>query len=205
VAPELSGIVRPHAFVTEQVQVRERDTDLDEPLRQAAEALRTPGVNPTVVDAVRAMYRRLGIDPTKTRPSSEALLRRLRKGGDLPRVNTLVDVVNWCSAESGLPFGLYDLAKIQGTVEVRLGWEGEQYGGIRKDVVHLAGRLTLADAAGPFGNPTSDSARTMITTETRSALVMIFVPATVERAVSPATEHTVRERIRQYSTASDRR
>jgi DNA/RNA-binding domain of Phe-tRNA-synthetase-like protein len=205
VAAELTGIVRPHAFVIEHVQVRERDTDLDEPLRQAAAALRTAGVNPSVADAVRAMYRRLGVDPTKTRPSSEALLRRLRKGGDLPRVNTLVDVVNWCSAESGLPFGLYDVGKIQGAVEVRLGRAGEQYGGIRKDVVHLAGRLTLADAAGPFGNPTSDSARTMITTEARSALVMIFVPATLEREIGPVTEQIVRERIARYSATPDHR
>ena len=54
------------------------------------------------------MYRRFGVDPTKTRPSSEALLRRVRKGDALPRVNNLVDVINWCSLESQLPFGLYD-------------------------------------------------------------------------------------------------
>jgi DNA/RNA-binding domain of Phe-tRNA-synthetase-like protein len=203
VAPDVAAIVRPHAFVTEHVQVGDTDAALDLALRVAAGALRIAGVSPAVADAVRAMYRRLGIDPTKTRPSSEALLRRLRKGGELPRVNTLVDVINWCSAESGLPFGLYDLGTIQGTVEVRLGRAGEEYGGIRKDVVHVAGRLTLADAAGPFGNPTSDSARTMITTETTSALVVIFVPATVEREVGPATEQTARERIARYSATPD--
>ena len=60
---------------------------------------------------------------------------------------------------------------------LRLGQPGEEYAGIRKDAVHLAGRLTLADAAGPFGNPTSDSARTMVTTATTRALVVVFAPA----------------------------
>ena len=56
---------------------------------------------------VRAMYRRTGLDPTKRRPSSEALLRRVRKGEPLPRINSLVDVCNWCSLEFQLPYGLY--------------------------------------------------------------------------------------------------
>jgi DNA/RNA-binding domain of Phe-tRNA-synthetase-like protein len=196
----VAAIVRPHAFVSENVQVRERDGALDEPLRRAAAALRTAGVNPAVTEAVRAMYRRLGIDPTKTRPSSEALLRRVRKGDDLPRVNSLVDVINWCSAESGVPFGLYDLHRIEGAVAVRLGAPGEEYPGIRKDVVHLAGRLTLADAAGPFGNPTSDSARTMITTATTAALVVIFVSAALDADVGPGIERQVRERVGQYAS-----
>ena len=85
------------------------------------------------------MYKRLGLDPTKTRPSNEALLRRVRKGGTLPRVNALVDVVNWCSVEFQLPYGLYDRAQMRGPVTLRLGRDGEEYAGIRKDVVHVGG------------------------------------------------------------------
>ena len=69
-----------------------------------------------ITAAVRTMYKRVGLDPTKTRPSSEALLRRVRKGDELPRINSLVDIINWCSLESQLPFGLYDLSKIVGPV-----------------------------------------------------------------------------------------
>ena len=115
------------------------------------------------------MYKRLGIDPTKTRPSSEALLRRIRKGDALPRINSLVDVVNWCSVESQLPYGIYDADRIDGSAALRVGRAGESYAGIRKDTVHVDGRLTLVDANGPFGNPTSDSARTMVTTATTRA------------------------------------
>jgi DNA/RNA-binding domain of Phe-tRNA-synthetase-like protein len=123
------------------------------------------------------MYKRLGLDPTKTRPSNEALLRRIRKGGAIPRINAMVDVINWCSVEWQLPYGLYDRARMRGPVTLRIGRDGEEYAGIRKDVVHVAGRLTVADDDGPFGNPTSDSARTMVTTATTAALVVVYAPA----------------------------
>ena len=131
---------------------------------------------------VRAMYRRFGIDPTRTRPSSEALWRRLRRGLPWPRINTLVDAGNRCSLETQLPFGLYDLDRVAGRVELRAGAAGDQYAGIGKPVVHLAGRPALFDDSGPFGNPTSDSARTMITTSTRRALVVVYAPPAVPRA-----------------------
>jgi DNA/RNA-binding domain of Phe-tRNA-synthetase-like protein len=92
----------------------------------------------------------------------------------------MVDVCNWCSLEFQLPYGLYDADRIEGNVVLRLGREGEAYAGIRKDEVHVGGRITLADLVGPFGNPTSDSARTMVTTATRRALVVVFAPIEVE-------------------------
>jgi DNA/RNA-binding domain of Phe-tRNA-synthetase-like protein len=100
----------------------------------------------------------------------------VRKGDRLPRINSMVDVCNWCSLEFQLPYGLYDAAHISGDVELRLGREGESYAGIRKDAVHVGGRITLSDAEGPFGNPTSDSARTMVTTATTRALLVVFAP-----------------------------
>jgi DNA/RNA-binding domain of Phe-tRNA-synthetase-like protein len=136
------------------------------------------------------MYRRVGLDPTKTRPSSEALLRRVTRGEPLPRINSLVDICNWCSLAFQLPYGLYDVDRISGDVEMRLGRAGEEYAGIRKDVVHLAGRLTLADAAGPFGNPTSDSARTMVTIQTRRALVAVFTPRSLAGSLPHVLEQT---------------
>ena len=144
------------------------------------------------------MYKRVGLDPTKTRPSSEALLRRVRKGDALPRINSLVDVINWCSLETRVPFGLYDLARIEGDVTLRLGRDDEAYAGIRKDTVHVAGRLTLADTAGPFGNPTSDSARTMVTPATTSALVVIFVPALLGADVGERARTLTEARARQF-------
>jgi DNA/RNA-binding domain of Phe-tRNA-synthetase-like protein len=151
---------------------------MDAPLAAAEAAVRAHPPEESV--AVRAMYKRVGIDPTKTRPSSEALLRRVRKGGSLPRINSMVDVCNWCSLEFQLPYGLYDADQIDGDVELRIGREGESYPGIRKDDVHVGGRIALVDARGPFGNPTSDSARTMVTTATTRAMLVVFAPVSLE-------------------------
>ena len=177
--PAVASFARPGWFIVEGVRVVERDAAMDEPLRQAAETMRRQVESADVTAAVRTMYKRAGIDPTKTRPSSEALLRRVRRGDELPRINSVVDVINWCSLETQLPYGLYDLDRITGDVVLRLGRPGEEYAGIRKDAVHVAGRLTLADDVGPFGNPTSDSARTMVTTATARVLVVIFCPVAV--------------------------
>lgn len=195
VASEVEAIVKPGWFVAEPLRVVDRDEAMDEPLRRAAAALRIAVESADITTAVRSMYKRCGIDPTKTRPSSEALLRRVKRGDELPRVNSLVDIINWCSVETQLPYGLYDLDKINGDVALRLGHPGEEYAGIRKDAVHVGGRLTLADAAGPFGNPTSDSARTMVTTATTRALVVIFCPVAVSQATLDAAVALTKARI----------
>jgi DNA/RNA-binding domain of Phe-tRNA-synthetase-like protein len=174
-APALTAIVTPATLRWTGARVVEHEPRLDAMFAAAEAALRAHP--PADTGAVRTMYKRIGLDPTKTRPSNEALLRRVLKGQPLPRVNSMVDVINWCSVEFQLPYGLYDLAHIVGPVTLRTGHEGEEYAGIRKDVVHVAGRLTVVDDLGPFGNPTSDSVRTAVTTATTDALVVIYAPA----------------------------
>ena len=177
-APDLSSIVRPGVLWLGGATVVDRDPRMDAPLAAAESAVRSRP--PAEITAVRTMYKRVGLDPTKTRPSSEALLRRVRKGDSLPRINSMVDVCNWCSLEFQLPYGLYDAAHIDGDVELRIGRAGESYPGIRKDAVHVEGRIALADRVGPFGNPTSDSARTMVTTATTQAMLVVFAPREVD-------------------------
>jgi DNA/RNA-binding domain of Phe-tRNA-synthetase-like protein len=174
VSPELASIVRLGALAFDGMVVVAHEARLDAPLAAAEAAVRAQP--PAESAAVRTMYRRTGLDPTKRRPSSEALLRRVCKGEGLPRINSLVDIGNWCSLEFQLPYGLYDLDRIEGDVTLRLGAEGESYEGIRKDDVHVDGRITLADARGPFGNPSSDSARTMVTESARRVLLIVFAP-----------------------------
>ena len=129
------------------------------------------------VARARELYRRFGLDPTRVRPSSEALLRRLKKGEPLPRINSLVDVANALSVQLQVPVGLYDLDKVKGDeLVIRLGTKGEGYSGIGKERVNVEGRICVADAEGPCGNPSADSARTMITTETERAAWIYFLP-----------------------------
>jgi DNA/RNA-binding domain of Phe-tRNA-synthetase-like protein len=158
-----------------ELEVTEPREDFELEVARATQAARVGQVGP--VAAARALYRRFGTDPTRMRPSSEALLRRLKKGEPLPRVNSLVDVANALSVQLQVPVGLYDLDKVKGDeLVVRLGADGERYMGIGKERVNVAGRICVADAEGPCGNPSSDSARTMITTETERAAWVYFLP-----------------------------
>ncbi|HEY2599129.1 MAG TPA: phenylalanine--tRNA ligase beta subunit-related protein [Candidatus Dormibacteraeota bacterium] len=166
-------------FELHELEVMEPREDFELEVKRTAQAVKTGDVADPA--PARALYRRFGIDPTRVRPSSEALLRRLKKGEQLPRINSLVDVANALSVQLQVPVGLYDLGKVRGEeLVVRLGGEGESYTGIGKERVNVAGRICVADAEGPIGNPTSDSARTMITTDTERAAWIYFLPVSDE-------------------------
>jgi DNA/RNA-binding domain of Phe-tRNA-synthetase-like protein len=187
VSPELRGRVRLGLLALDGVSVQEADAALAAEIEAYGAQLRRlhgDGKSADVPGAAdaRALYKALGLDPTKTRPSSEALLRRVLKGEALYRINTLVDAMNLCSLRSQLPFGLYDLDRIELPVVLRKGAPGESYEGIRKAAVNVEGRPVLADARGAFGNPTSDSARTMVTLQTRAALVTVYAPSSFGEA-----------------------
>lgn len=124
----------------------------------------------------RELYRSIGLDPTRHRPSPEALMRRILRGDPFPMVHPAVDLGNLWALSHGLPVGLYDLSKLTPPLTLRLGRPGESYAGIRKDEIHLEGRLTLADARGPFGNPTADSLRTAVDEASRDLLFVLFAP-----------------------------
>jgi DNA/RNA-binding domain of Phe-tRNA-synthetase-like protein len=167
------------ALELHELEVTEPREDFELEVARATSAARSGAVGDT--RRARALYRKFGIDPTRVRPSSEALLRRMKKGEPLPRVNSLVDVANALSVQLQVPVGLYDMGKVLGDeLTIRLGREGESYSGIGKDNVNVAGRLCVADARGPIGNPTSDSSRTMITTDTERAAWIYFLPVTDE-------------------------
>ena len=128
----------------------------------------------TAILATRSGYKSLGKDPARYRGSAEALIRRVIAGKGLPRIHSVVDIINIVSVESRLPIGLYDLAHVQGDITFRAGHAGETYKGIGKYDLNLEGLPLFADELGPHGSATSDSERTMVTPETRSVLA-IFV------------------------------
>ncbi|HET7465560.1 MAG TPA: phenylalanine--tRNA ligase beta subunit-related protein [Candidatus Dormibacteraeota bacterium] len=167
------------ALELHELEVTEPREDFELEVARATQAVRAGTIGD--VGRARALYRRFGTDPTRMRPSNEALLRRLKKGEPLPRVNSLVDVANALSVQLQVPVGLYDLEKARGDeLVIRLGAEGEGYTGIGKEHVNVAGRLCVADADGPCGNPSADSARTMITTSTERAAWIYFLPVSDE-------------------------
>jgi len=143
------------------------------------------------IAAMRSAYKALGKDPSRYRGSAEALLRRVLSGKGLYQINSVVDINNLVSLESLNPAGTYDLERITPPIELRIGAAGESYKGIGKDLINIESLPVFADAAGPFGSPTSDSERAMVRLETRKILMVVFsfaVPEGLEHWVSRACE-----------------
>jgi DNA/RNA-binding domain of Phe-tRNA-synthetase-like protein len=165
------------------VQVGERDEELWDAIEQLRRRLASEytldklGAD-THISAVRGMQKAFGFDPTRYRPSSEALLRRVLKGLGIYQINTAVDVNNWCSLEFLLPMCIYDLRAVKGQICIRLGEAGEQYQGIGRQVFQMEGRVIVADDEGVMGNTVSDSERTKVTHATQDIFLMIYAPAT---------------------------
>lgn len=154
------------------------------------------------VRAVRAMFREWGMDPSKYRPSSEALLRRVVQGKGLYPVSNVVDIGNLGSIEKGWPYGCYDRARISAPVSLRHGSAGEKYEGIGKQVWHLEGRPVLADSQGPFGSPISDSTRSMITEAATQVTIVIYAPIRTTDSSLGAAMTPLKDRLTQFASAS---
>ena len=125
------------------------------------------------IKTYRDLYWKMGIDPTKQRPSSEALLRRVLKKG-LPSINTLVDAGNLASASTLVPIGIYDLDRIEGVLVLRVTKEGELFEGIGgAEKVMSKGHPVLADERGIIHlYPYRDAMRTRITERCERALLV---------------------------------
>lgn len=122
----------------------------------------------------RMAYKAFGRNPGRYRVSSEALLRRVRRGDELYHINSVVDVNNLISVESGLSVGSYDLKYLHGPIILKKAEQGEGYTGIGKDFLDLENLLVLTDDEGVFGSSMSDSTRAMVTEETKEVLVVIY-------------------------------
>lgn len=126
------------------------------------------------VKGSRAAYKAFGRNPGRYRVSSEALLRRVRRRDALYTINSVVDVNNLLSIESGLSVGSYDLDQIHGTITFRKAEKGEGYTGIGKDFLDMENMLVLADEEGIFGSSMSDSTRAMVKEQTKNVLLVLY-------------------------------
>src|SRR5215472_9466481 len=164
--------------VQAEVETGSTTAELEEALRRCEERIVKLGDPRAILEApailaTRSGYKALGKDPARYRGSAEALLRRIIAGKGLPRINTVVDVINLVSVESRLPIGLYDLDQVDGPIEFRAGRPGETYKGIGKYDLNLEGLPLFADARGPHGSATRDSERTRVTETTKRVLAIM--------------------------------
>lgn len=150
------------------------------------------------VQEARKLFRAINLDPTKHRPSSEALLRRALKNKPFHKINSLVDTGNWCSLDFLLPICVYDQDKIQGEVTVRLGNKDEFYLAHNDRIISLTDRYVLADESGAFGSPITDSVRTAVDLETVNSLLVIFAPYEIDPDQLNDNSAKFSERVRKY-------
>lgn len=130
--------------------------------------------HPVQIEALRSVYKSLGKDPSRYRSSAESLLRRILKAQGLYKINTIVDINNLISLETMHSVGSYNLDNLKNPLEFRIGKKGETYKGIGKDLIKIEDLPVFCDAEGPYGSPTSDSERAMITLDTINIMIVII-------------------------------
>lgn len=125
------------------------------------------------IKATRMVYKKLGKDPNRYRPSGEALCRRLLKGHGLYQIDTLVDLINLVSLKTGYSIGGFDADKIEGNLVLGVGKVNEPFKAIGRGTMNIEGMPVYRDSIGGIGNPSSDEERTKITSNTSHLLMLI--------------------------------
>ncbi len=126
------------------------------------------------IEATRQAYKRCGKDPSRYRPSGEALCRRMLKGLDLYQINTLVDLINVVSIATGYSIGGFDADKIEGNrLMLGIGKKDEPYEGIGRGELNIECMPVYRDAIGGIGTPTSDHERTKLSIDSTHLLAII--------------------------------
>lgn len=139
------------------------------------------------IEATRLVYKRLGKEPNRYRPSAEALCRRIINGKGLYRLTTLVDLINLVSVLTGYSIGGFDADRIDGDVLcLGVGRENEEFHAIGRGLLNIEGLPVYRDSAGGIGTPTSDCERTKLTLDTRRLLMLVNV-----YGVQTPVDHTV--------------
>ena len=154
------------------------------------------------IQATRQAYKKCGKDPSRYRPSSEALCRRLLRGLSLYQIDTLVDLINLASIYSGHSIGGFDLDKIQGDkLVLGIGKAGEPYEGIGRGELNIEGMPVYRDEVGGVGTPTSDNERTKITSGT-CHLLAIMNAYSGEEGLDDSVNYMV-DLLKEFANAQD--
>ncbi len=178
-----------------QVKVEESDKQLMELLDneiQKLEAIHTPESirELSTVKANKNAYRILGKDPNRYRPAAEALLRRVANGKGLYHINNVVDILNLISVKTGFSICGYNYDAIEGVIQMGIGQTDEPYQGIGRGDVNIEHLPVFRDELGAFGNPTSDSTRTMVSEKTEK-FMMVIIGFEGRESVDKALDETV--------------
>jgi DNA/RNA-binding domain of Phe-tRNA-synthetase-like protein len=123
----------------------------------------------------RRIFKTIGTDPSRYRPSSESLYRRIQKKNFIPTIHSAADVNNFFSLYYKIPIGIYDLDKLEGPVTIDIGTDQDEYIAINGRTVNFSHKLVSKDIHGPFGSPIVDSQRTAVTKDTKNAVQIVYL------------------------------
>lgn len=129
----------------------------------------------------RTIFKTLGTDPNRYRPSSEALYRRIQKQQYLAPIHSAADLNNFFSLQHQIPFGIYDVDKLTGNIQIGIGKESDAYMAINGRDVNMNGKLISSDDSGAFGSPYVDSLRSAVTEATKNALHLIYLQPSMDK------------------------
>lgn len=155
------------------------------------------------IQSTRRIYKLCGKDPSRYRPSGEALVRRVLQGKQLYHIDTLVDLINLASMKFGYSIGAFDAGKFSGdTLTLGIGRVGEPYEGIGRGMINIAGLPVYRDAVGGVGTPTSDNERTKVSLSTTRLLVLVNGYDGNEQSVRATADYII-ELIGRFCGAAD--
>ncbi|MCM1164022.1 MAG: phenylalanine--tRNA ligase beta subunit-related protein [Muribaculaceae bacterium] len=128
------------------------------------------------IAATRAIYKALGKDPNRYRPSQEQMMRRIVRDLGLYEISAIVDAGNLLSLLTGYSVGAFDADKVVGdTISIGVGMKDEPYEGIGRGPLNVEGLPIVRDGLGGIGTPTSDNERTKTSPSTTRLLMTIHM------------------------------
>ncbi len=180
---------------------------LEERKRAAAKEIRSRYTLERVKDeplfrAYRDFFWKVDVDPTKTRPASEALVRRVLAGRELPLINTAVDAYNIASMLSGIPIAAFDADMLEGDLSLRFACEGEEFLGIgmERPILLRRDQPVMTDAEKIVAiYPYRDSSGTRVTTGTRNIRIVICGVPSVGRELLVEAYLLCRELLKEFT------
>ncbi|MEH7381465.1 phenylalanine--tRNA ligase beta subunit-related protein [Bacillus sp. JJ1533] len=123
----------------------------------------------------RDIFKKVGTDPNRYRPSVEAIYRRVQKQNFLNSIHSAADLNNFFSIQYEIPIGIYDADNINGNIEIRVGEPADEYMGINGRVISMKNKILSSDGTGAFGSPYVDSERTAVTVDTKNAIQIVYL------------------------------
>jgi DNA/RNA-binding domain of Phe-tRNA-synthetase-like protein len=129
----------------------------------------------------RETFKATGTNPSRYRPSVEALYRRIKKQNYLTSIHSAIDLNNFFSLKYEVPIGIYDLSQLQGDVTIKIGSPGEEYSGLNGRINSMEHMITSVDNIGAFGSPFVDSERTKVTEQTKHAFQIIYLMPSISK------------------------